>query len=247
MPTSPAPTLRVDDREPDDFTRKLRADYGIPARRERLAVADFDIVGLDELVLVTRKASDLLQSLYNGHLTDELERCVTLIQSYGKGRLIFIQEGVWAPAPGGFGYYRRAGPRFFRKTDDRGGAPSALPGLWLSLFSANVGLVPTADHAGTIEALAQIYRRACEGWPSSIAKGMRRPDPKWTGDNRTKHLMGLWPRLRESQAERILQRWGTVFKALDAVRGDTKKFIMETKGIGEQSVRNLLTLGEKKK
>lgn len=249
--TKPAPSTKqksgiifsVDDREPALVTPRLRADHGIPAREERLKVGDYQTHDRDdELVLMTRKAADLVPSIYDGHLTDELEGCLNLLKSSGGGRLFFIQEGTWAPnyKSSGLGYFNRAGPRYMRRAAERGGSHRVLTGLWLDLNAAGAQIIPTADTEETVLALAGIYERAQEGWPTTIHTPIGRPTLKWNRDSRIRYLMGLWPRLREEQAAVVLKRWGSIKLALDTAIDKPKFFLENTPGLGKQGLSNLL-------
>lgn len=222
------------------------AEVGVPAKRQRLDVGDYSTYdSFGELVLITRKASDLCTSVNDGHFKDEVERCINSLKSYGGGSLWWILEGVWAPAyPGGKGglsYFKRQGVDWYRKGAMYGNAASSLAGMQVSAQSSGVGFLWTPDLAGTVTMLAALANRAAEGWPTHFTTRVGRRPLKWSKDGRVQNLMGLWPRLTERQAMALLDKFGSVGNVLRVAMTDPV-FLQEVKGVGKQSVQNLTTV-----
>lgn len=238
---SPAHVLMVDSREPDSIPPAL-TERGVPNERRQLQVGDFYFRSAkDEMIVISRKSSDLMSSVYEGHFQDEIERCINFIESSGGGRLIYLEEGKWAPDyGGGLAYFKRKSPKTFIRVQQTGGDSKALLGIQLSLQAAGLWAVHTADVNETVEALAAIYRRANEGWPSTLTKGLSRPALRWSDDNRIRHLRGLWPGLRESVAEALLDTHGSIRNVLDWVEEDPKRAVKETSGLGKAGVDKLI-------
>lgn len=232
--------MMVDSREPDTFPPALE-ELGVPVERRQLEVGDFWFQTKEEMVVITRKSSDLMPSLYSNHFQDELARCMAFIESSGGGRLIYLQEGVWSPNyGGGLAYYKRSGPQYYRRSQEVGGSGKALVGIQLSLQAAGLWHVHTGDHHETINALAGIYRRALDGWPSNLSSAPVRPALKWTQDSRVAHLRGLWPRLNESVAESLIDRHGSIASVVEYVLADPKKAVKETPGLGKKGVESFM-------
>lgn len=235
------PILMVDSREPDSIPPALD-ERGVPNERRQLQVGDFWFRSAKgEMVVITRKSSDLMSSVYSSHFQDELARCIEFVESSGGGRLIYLEEGKWSPNyGGGLAYYKREGPKFFRRVSETGGSGKALVGIQLSLQAAGLWTIHTSDSYETVEALAAIYKRANEGWPTTLVSRLTRPRLRWSDDNRIAHLRGLWPGLRESVAEYLLDRHGTISNVLAWVTEDPKRAVKETPDLGKAGVDNLL-------
>lgn len=223
------------------YLDKLDAPYEV----EQLQVGDYAITdSLDALVLVSRKASDLFTSLYDGHLQDEFERCIQAVQPDGK--VFFLIEGVWAASShqGGMGYFTRAGDSYLRKVHETGGSIKALPAMLVSLQTAGVFFMPTSDLHETAIALSVIRDRAMRGWPTKLARTSPRPKLQWTrGDDalarRVAALMGLWPRLSERQSLGLIHRFHDVGAIVDIARQEPK-VLTGVKGVGAKAVDNLV-------
>ena len=73
-------------------------DLGLSVDKQQLDVGDYILHDAEgEISLVTRKAGDLYTSIFDGHFADELNRCMKLIESLGgRGKLFWIQEGLWS-------------------------------------------------------------------------------------------------------------------------------------------------------
>jgi ERCC4-type nuclease len=234
--------MLCDTREPKEIVPLLQ-ELGIPASFQTLDVSDYQCRDkFGDLVLVTRKASDLYDSVYSGHFQEELSGCITLIKSYGKGRLFWLQEGLWHPNRDSMGDVCMAhGGRINHA------APSSFAGMQVSAQSAGLMLIFTSDLNTTAIALAQIYTRAQEGWPSKLTLGLKRPDLKWTSDTRVSRLMAMWPRLHEDVAVRLLQQYGSIRGVWDAARseqivghGAKAKHVslLQAEGVGTKGLEN---------
>ena len=237
--------LTVDSREPREFMMDLE-EAGIPVQRRMMDVGDFGFNDKDEdLILVTRKATDLFTSVNSGHFQDELDGCMAALHSYGGGRLFWILEGVWAAGmpsqTGGMAYFKRKGPDWFRKETACGNSPKSLLGMQISVQSAGVQFLWTPDAKATVDMLAALYRRGQEGWPTNLTQRLTKRPLKWSKSSKVQHLMGLWPRLTERQAMALLAEFGTINDVISAARNET---LGAVKGIGKQSVKNLLEVLE---
>lgn len=229
--------LSVDDREkkphPDETVRRL-AEYGVNARKERLTTGDFQFKDWEDgLVIVTRKAADLVDSFYDRHLNEELNSCIRAVTGYGHGSVWFLMDGVWASWGGKLAYYRQAGPEWFRKVREHGGAPTTLDALNISLGVVGVHFLPTTDVAQTLSVL---YQKAQAGWPTTLTRGLAKPRlTPWQKDERVPRLMTLWPRLSEKLAVALLKEYGSILGILRAVEAGTLKM----KGVGKVGLDNL--------
>lgn len=239
--------LAVDDREPRPTTAHPRMPDIVPliraedvrAKRERLEVGDYQMFDADnELVLVTRKASDLLDSTFSGHFGDELRSCVNAVHSYGGGKVFFLYEGPWATVPGGWAHFKKSGT-WFRAGSTHGGAESLLAGIQLSLQVAGVFVVYTSSIQESAVALASIYKKGKAGWPTRLTSRMKRPELKWSDDSKVQRLMALWPNLREGVAISLLARYTTIAAVLEAAQTRPKE-VLQTEGLGAQGLSNLL-------
>lgn len=229
--------LLIDDREhspPPTETAKRLAAYGIDAAVKRLDVGDFQFKDWEDgLVLVTRKAADLLTSFYSGHLTDELNRCLKAVLHYGHGSVWFIQDGIWVPMVGGKAAFWRYDGRWRHVCEQS--APSALiSAIFTDLNTAGVRVVYTHDVPTT---LATLYKKAQKGWPISMNKGLAKAVvlSPWQRDDRVARLMALWPRLTERLAVGLLRKYGSIADILAAVQDGTLKH----QGVGQKLLDNI--------
>ncbi len=246
-------TLWIDDREPlgqkmagggnREDIRKYLKKLEVPFDVDRHDVADYFFWDSNqEPVLITRKAGDLLTSVFDGHLQDEIERCINFIKSFGgEGKLFWLLEGVWSHASfdGGIGYFKRSGAEWFRRVQDSGADPYLLPGLQVSAQTAGLHFISTGDLYDTALMLKQIYTRGMNDWPTKLITRLPRPKLKWGGDSRIARLMAIWPSLNETTATNLLLRYATIWDVLEAVRSDPKEFSKENKGIGAKGVLNI--------
>jgi ERCC4-type nuclease len=231
--------LLVDDREkqpPPHETVERLAALDVPAKVERLTVSDFMFKDWENgLVLATRKASDLVDSFYSRHLAEEVNQCIKAVVSYGHGSVWFLLDGVWAPslAGGKLNYYRRAGDDWFRKVREHGAAPTTLDAINISLAVVGVHFLPTTD---VVRTLSVLYRKAQDGWPTTLTKGLAKPVIRpWQKDERVPRLMALWPHLKETLAVQLLKEYGSILGILQVVEDGTLKM----PGIGKKGLDNL--------
>ena len=203
---------------------------------EKLNSADYLFTDKSNgLILITRKSSDLFDSIHSGHFQDELERCINEINEYGKGRLFWIQEGPWAAIEGDIAYYKHANRDWFRQSKRHRDRPIGFPAMQISLQSAGGMFIWTATLYDTALALASLYRRGKDGWPTKFTYSPHRPQLRWSNDKRVQCLMGLIPRLREQQAVRMLERFGSIRKVLEA----TPEELKEIEGLGPKGIENI--------
>lgn len=218
---------------------RLIEERGVGTKWEQLEVGDYLLQDADGYpVVVTRKASDLFESVFSGHFKDEIQKCVNLVNSSGGGRVFFLLEGPWATGSGGMGFYRKAGPQYFRRVSAHHPAPATLPNLLVSLQSAGIFVVYTTSLPETADALVAIHRRALEGWPTGITKGLKRPELKWSDDSRVARLMALWPNLREDVAVALLERHQTIREVI-RLSQEFPEILLQTHGLGAKGLQNL--------
>ena len=239
----------VDTREPDDIIPELK-DLGLSVKREMLDVGDYLLHDCDdEVVLVSRKAGDLFTSIFDGHFSDELNRCMKFIESFGGGgKLFWLQEGTWSTSypkggTGGMNYFKRSGPKWFRSSDNHSGASeNVLPNVELSLWAAGIGLLTAGTLHETALMLRAIHQRGQDGWPSKLTSALKRPVLKWSEDSRVQRLMAIWPHLKEQPAIALIHEFQSVGLILDLARGvgGSKNQLLAVRGVGKTGVDNLL-------
>lgn len=235
--------LKIDDREPKEMGGLLDA-LDIPNKRERQDIGDFFWLDADELpVVVTRKASDLFQSLFSGHFSDELNRCATLINSLGGGKLIWLIEGPWSGTGVGSGHYKKRGSEWFKRFGSTGANITTYFHAQASAIAGGVAIVHTTSVKETAAMLAVLYNRSQEGWPSKLAHPLKLPPLQFMEDTRTVRLQGLWPRLPQRAAQTLLTEYGSVGKILEVAVRDPHEF-KRLKGIGSTLVQNLIEVIE---
>lgn len=246
--------LTIDDREPlgqmgaHDVRRQdispMLTKLEVPHEAKRIDVGDYIFWDVDgDPCLITRKSSDLLTSVFDGHLSEELEHCINFVNASGGGRIFFLVEGVWATAVrsgGGINYFRRSSDIYFGQTLDSGADPFLLPNLQVSIQTAGIFYVSTGDLWETALALKAIYRRGMDGWPTRVTQRLARPTLRWSKDDRVARLMAIWPKLSEQLASNLLARYEDMITVFDAVGEDPKKFAKENDGIGEKLTANIL-------
>lgn len=237
----------VDAREPNkpesSICKELR-ELGMTIERKTLEVGDFISYDCDdEIIIVSRKAGDLFDSIFSGHFADELNRCINLIESFGGGKLFWLQEGIWSTAypsggTGGMNYFKRSGAKWFRHSDNHNGASENVFGnVQLSLQSAGIHFVQTGTLHETALMLKSIHRRGQEGWPSKLTSALRRPTLKWSEDSRVQRLMGLWPHLKEQAAINLVAEFGSIPNIINLALEDEKKLLAVDK-IGKTGLKN---------
>ena len=234
----------MDTREPKGAETLIHT-FGAPAQRMMLDVGDYTLLDHeDKLVIVTRKAGDLYQSLHDGHFQDEMDRCIEAIKSWGGGKLFWLLEGVWDNAnvgslSGGMGYFSRTGNDWFRKSKVHGDSARSLPAMQISAASAGVQLLWTGSFHETCMTLAVLYERATNGWPTKLTQGLSRPQLRFSRDGKVSHLMGLWPRLREQTAILILKEFDNSIGAVITAVLNNDERLTHIKGLGVKGIANL--------
>lgn len=241
--------ITCDDREPHkpQNITKLIVEAGGEAEFERMDVGDYMCFDRDEnLSLVTRKAGDLLQSTFSGHFSEELEGCMEMAHSYGpESKVFFICEGPWANYGAGLAHFKRRGGDWFKQVASHSCARTLWPNMQISLQTSGLYMVHTTSLTETAEALVAIYERGMEGWPTKMARSIKRPELKWTDDNRVAKLMALCKNLPEKVATQMLAEWGSIGTIvgyiLDKDYPTNKKFnrLLETDGFGPTLLKNL--------
>ncbi len=236
----------IDDREPrkpQDLVKLIR-EAGGEAERERMGVGDMMTFDRDEnLVLVTRKAGDLLQSTFNGHFSEELEGCMEMAHSYGEGsKVFFLLEGPWATYGSGLAHFKRSGGDWFKQVASHSGASrTLLPNMLISLQTAWMYVVYTTSLKETAEALVAIEQRGSEGWPTKMARSIKRPELKWTDDNRVAKLMVHCSHLTEKVATKMVAEYGSLGTIYDMARNGPLKGhpLLDFPGFGKTLLINL--------
>ena len=202
------------------------------------------------LVIVTRKANDLFDSLYSNHLAEELSQCVKVVSQFGKGSVWFLLDGIFVPTrfdgkDSQIGIYTTTGrnTEWLHLQTERAGQPSMFVGLAASLWAVGVGFVPTTH---VPSALKNLYGRAqkvdAEGlWPSSIMRGVQRPALKWhSDDSKVGRLTALWPHLKERPASLLIAKFGSIREIGRMVgTGPGCKKLLEVPGVGIKGIENL--------
>ncbi len=242
------PNWLVDTREPNkpgaNISDELRA-LDLTTKREQLDVGDFISYDCDdEIIIVSRKAGDLFDSVFSGHFSDELNRCMNLIESLGGGgKLFWLQEGIWSTAypsggAGGMNYFKRTGAQWYRSSDNHSGASeNALPNMQLSLQSAGLHYVTTGSLHETALMLAAIYHRGQDGWPSKMTSKLRRPTLHWSSDSKVQRLMALWPHLKERPATALIHQFSSISAVIKLAETD-EKILLGIEGIGKTGLHN---------
>lgn len=236
--------ITADDREPKKPKSivNLIKEAGVDAEFERMDVGDYMAFDRDDgLILVTRKAGDLLQSTFSGHFSAELEGCMELAHSYGNAKVFFLLEGPWAYYGAGLAHFKRQGGDWFRQVAVHGATRTLYPNMQISLQTAGFYVVHTSSLVETAEALVAIYQRGQEGWPTKMAHSIPRPQLRWTNDNRVVKLMVLCPKLPEKVATQMLATYPGIGAIVDIARGGTTKNneLLKIPGFGKTLLENL--------
>ena len=177
----------------------------------------------ENLSLVTRKAGDLLQSTFSGHFSAELEGCLEMAHSYGpESKVFFISEGPWATYGAGLAHFKRRGGDWFKQVASHTCTHTLWPNMQISLQTSGLYMVHTTSLTETAEALVAIYERGMEGWPTKMARSIKRPELKWTDDNRVAKLMALCPKLPEKVATALITEFGSIGEIVDLARKQAK-------------------------
>lgn len=246
--------LVVDDREPigqkgsngkpREDVRKYLDTHGVSYVLDTLTASDYKLWDdLDIAHYVTRKSSDFAESLFSGHFQDEIQKILVdpdfITQSeqpFRYSRVFFVMEGVWDGVGNATQFFKRVGPNYFRGIHTSNAAVGTLHHAQVSLSSVGIEILHTGSLAGTASMLAALVDRAARGWPAKFTQRLKRPQPQKTGDVRVQRLMGLWPNLREDQAAKALEAYGSVRSVIDAT--STGRFHVQ--GIGSKGLDNVL-------
>lgn len=237
----------VDDREPkpnkaypnrEDICVLLER-RGVNAAFKRLDVGDYQWWGSDGFpVLVSRKSSDLLPSIFSNHFQEELTSCINFTESAGGGHIWTIVEGPWSSGNGLVKHYKSAGANWFKKSSEHRTSPRILAGLYTSLHLSGIGVLYTSSIAETADALAVLWERSQQGWPTEFLSGRRLPQLKRTSNTKVAKLMMLTPRLPEKVAIAMLKEFGSLTTIMELVHDDPARLTL-TKGFGKTMLANL--------
>lgn len=235
--------ITCDDREPKRPQNivKLIQDAGGEAEFERMDVGDYMMFDRDEnLTLVTRKAGDLLQSTFSGHFSEELEGCLEMVHSYGENsKVFFLCEGPWANYGYGLAHFKRRGGDWFAQVASHSCERTLWPNMQISLQTAGLYVVYTTGLVETAEALVAIEQRGMEGWPTKLARSIKRPELRWTDDNRVAKLMALCPKLPEKVALLMLEEFGGIGNIVNMVNEWGGDDLLKIPGFGKTLLMNL--------
>lgn len=239
--------LYVDDREPrpnvkypnrQDMVQLLDC-LGVPAKFERLQVGDYRWYdSLGDLIIVTRKASDLLQSVFDGHFQTELNQCCKMVDSYGGGKVIALMEGPWAVTDEGVAWFRGDGYGGFQMDRPHATRHEMVPGIELSLQLDNIMVMHSCSVWETAVTLSVLYKRSQNGWPSTMTRGRRLPPLHRTTDQRIARLMALVDRLPEKVALKLIQQFGTITVVV-GLADENPNELLKVPGFGPTYLRKL--------
>lgn len=248
MSTNP---IRIDDREkvpPPAVTAGWLQDHGVEAKVDRLTQGDFSFLdGNGGMVLVTRKAKDLFDSVYSKHLNEELEGCIKTVAQYGKGSVWFMLDGIYVPTrfagkDSQIGVYTTTGrnTEWLHLETERAGQPTMIAGIAASLWASGIGFLPTTHVPSTLKLLYERGQKVDDKgrWPSSISRGVQRPQLKWHSDtSKVARLMALWPRLPERPASLLMAEFGSIREIVRLAKVDEKK-LLSIPGVGKTGLTN---------
>ncbi|KKN71191.1 hypothetical protein LCGC14_0423540 [marine sediment metagenome] len=181
---------------------------------------------------VTRKASDLADSLMSGHFSDEIQKILTdplFVRersiserrvdgsSPRPSRIFFIVEGAWAGAEHKVSYMKRVSSTFMKATWTTNVHIDSLSHAQISASTAGIEILHTADLRGTASILAALVDRARRGWPTRIGHQIRRVQPEARNVYPpVARLLQLWPRLSEKAAVALIAEYGTLGAVIEA-------------------------------
>ena len=243
----PPLSIVVDKREPigqmlkDKRGRKYRGanilplleQRGLEVTTELLVAGDYTFRDNEDVLhFVTRKASDLAQSVMDGHLSSEIAKMFDAAEA--ESMIWFIIEGDWAEGWGeGSSYFKRVSKEFMKTTYSLDMGVSQLDGAQISATTAGLRILSTADLGGTASMLSVLVERARRGWPTSMGTAV--PRPKFAiRDARVGRLMGLWPRLSSSSAELLLAEHDSIATIVSC--GIDNPDALRVKGVGTKTI-----------
>jgi len=236
--------LSCDDREhiPELVHKFSKLD--VPAEVVRMEIGDYSFVDNDgNLNLITRKSSDLLASVYSGHWQTEINDCVSALVGTGGGRLWYIQEGFYASTHKGvkyFGGYNESA--FFGKHESVGSRDTHIS-QEISVNIVGAHIVHTANTSETLRAIARIYHKGQEGWPTSLTTGIPKRKMSFRHNPKVDVIMNVWQGCSEKKAVEVLSKYGSVWAALEVMK-ENPKDLLTIAGIGPKSIQKLEGLFE---
>ena len=230
-------SLIIDDRE-HAVKPSMFDSYDVPAEVRRLEIGDYSFVDSNgEINLITRKSSDLPQSVYSGHFQREIADMVDVVNGVGGGRLWYIQEGMYTTSFKGLKYWKYNGDKWTEAWQHAGDRGTSLS-MEVSLGSIGVATIHTANLHETIKVLARLYQKGKEGWPTTLTAGIPRRKMSVRRDERLNSLMGFWRGLSEKHAATLLKEYGNLGKIFEQMFDAPDEFL-KLKGIGPKSLAKL--------
>ena len=230
--------LVIDDREHAVKTTAFET-YKVPAEKQRLEVGDYSFIDSEgQLNLITRKSSDLPQSVYSGHFQKEIADMVAVINGVGGGRLWYIQEGMYTTGWKGLKYWKYDVNRGWSEAWEHKGDSGTSLSMEVSLGSIGVSTIHTANLHETIRVLARLYQKGQEGWPTTLTAGIPKRKMSVRRDERLNSLMGFWRGLSEKNAVSLLKTYGDIESIMKVAFTEPNNFL-EIKGIGPRAVDKL--------
>ncbi len=233
--------MLVDDREPQPNAkypdRENIVEYliqrDVPAKFERLDVGDYQWWDSDNMpVLISRKSSDLLPSIFDNHFQEELTACVNFCESAGGGHIWVVSEGPWTSGNGLVKHFKKQGTNWMKVNSEHYGSPRLIPGLYISLTLSGIGVLCTNSIAETADVLSVLYQRSQEGWPTEFLSGRRLPTLKRTTNTKVAKLMMLCPRLPEKVAIALLKEFGSIGSLIWSLEHEPDQ-LTKIKGFGK--------------
>jgi ERCC4-type nuclease len=176
--------ILVDSREPvGQGQRKnivpLLVGLGLSVKVDTLRNADYVLLPNARVPhFVTRKGSDLAQSLFDGHFSDELARMTAEAAStHPDSTCWYIQEGVWAETVVGSGHFAK---QAIRSTSTKlnhvvNSGFTTLAHAQVSITTAGIRGLHSAGLNETAVMLSVLVDRARRGWPTTIVKRQELP------------------------------------------------------------------------
>jgi ERCC4-type nuclease len=240
-------TLLIDDREKKPTPKEIGAALGrmgIESEVTRLGAADYQWQDSEgNLVMVTRKETDLFSSVYSDHLHKEVRQILGVLGELGGGTAWFLYTGITAPLRGGgIGVYTPAGDKWLKLRDtQRPKSPRLVEGVQASLQAAGLEVMVTPSVAN---GLATIYERSQQvrdgRWPTGIGRGVETPRMKWhSNTSNVARLCALWPRLQERPASVMLREFGSIANIVAAAQTDDGiKRLLQIEKIGKKGIEN---------
>jgi len=183
-------------------------------------------------------------------MQDEFDRMLQAVDDHGSGSVWYLEEGLYHQVGKTLFYltptrlYEKSDKAmWFRETHQWDVHPGWLVGVHQSISAAGILCMHTTDVTSTGYELARLYKRAQEGWKSSMTKASPRSKHRLVHDPKVRSLLGLWPKLSAAQAVALLERDG--FQALVLAIGELDKPAMQEdflsiKGIGQKTIDSML-------